>query len=546
MMRYSSLVLILAALSTKVSAAIGPNTQLSIVNKVIAPDGYPRDTVLANGVYPGPLIQGKKGDGFSIGVVDDLKSKGMDRVTSIHWHGLFQTHTNYADGGAFVNQCPIVPGESFRYQFNSGNQAGTFWYHSHYQAQYCDGLRGPLVIYDPQDPHRRLYDVDNDHTVVTLGDWYHYPSLQAPDVPLFNSTLINGRGRYSNGPPAPFAVVNVIRGLRYRLRLVSISCDPAYKFSIDKHQLTVIEADGINVQPLTVDSLDIFAGQRYSVVLNANRPVGNYWIRALPNFEGQDYSSFRNLAILRYLGAIPFQPEPLPPQIEPSVLPLKETDLHPLVRDPVPGRPVPGGADININLEVKIDLVNGHPLFFVNGTSFKSPDVPVLLQILSRNQNASDLLPKGSVYPLQGNKSVEISIPAGAQGGPHPIHLHGHAFHVVRSAGNSTYNYDNPVVRDVVSIGDVNDNDNVTIRFFTDNPGPWFMHCHIDWHLEKGFAVVFAEDVPDVPQEVKPTGKPQYILDHARDCSPINVFFPPAEWNKLCPAYNTFEKNYNN
>ena len=109
----------------------------------------------------------------------------------------------------------------------------------------------------------------------------------------------------------------------------------------------------------------------------------------------------------------------------------------------------------------------------------------------------------------------------------HPIHLHGHSFHVVRSAGNSTYNFDNPVIRDVVSNGDPGDN--VTIRFVTDNPGPWFLHCHIDWHLERrapflnppaflsetlmtlvrfvrGFAVVFAEDVPDVAAQVKPTG----------------------------------------
>jgi hypothetical protein len=57
--------------------------------------------------------------------------------------------------------------------------------------------------------------------------------------------------------------------------------------------------------------------------------------------------------------------------------------------------------------------------------------------------------------------------------------------------------------------------------------------------------VVFAEDIPDIPQEVKPTGKPEYILDHARDCSPINVFFPSADWDKLCPAYNTFAKNNN-
>lgn len=63
------------------------------------------------------------------------------------------------------------------------------------------------------------------------------------------------------------------------------------------------------------------------------------------------------------------------------------------------------------------------------------------------------------------------------------MHLHGHTFWVVRSAGNSSYNFVDPIVRDVVSIG--NTGDNVTIRFFTDNPGAWFLHCHIDWHLEK-------------------------------------------------------------
>jgi iron transport multicopper oxidase len=95
---------------------------------------------------------------------------------------------------------------------------------------------------------------------------------------------------------------------------------------------------------------------------------------------------------------------------------------------------------------------------------------------------------------------------------------------VVRSAGNSTYNFDNPVSRDVVSIGNLGDN--VTIRFFTDNYGPWFLHCHIDWHLNasvvppsfimipvlksalfSGFAVVFAEDIPDVSTQIHPTGK---------------------------------------
>lgn len=78
-----------------------------------------------------------------------------------HWHGLFQHHTNSFDGAAFVTQCPIVPGDSFLYQFNTQNQSGTFWYHSHYNLQYCDGLRGPIVIYDPQDPYSFMYDVDD-------------------------------------------------------------------------------------------------------------------------------------------------------------------------------------------------------------------------------------------------------------------------------------------------------------------------------------------------------------------------------------------------
>ncbi|KAI0246639.1 laccase T2 copper depleted [Lactifluus subvellereus] len=514
-MRSLSLVVLLASISRKVHASLGPVTDLPIVNAGISPDGFLRDATLADGVFPGPLIKANKGDDFAINVINQLTDDTMDLPTSIHWHGIFQRTTNYADGAAFVTQCPIVPNESFVYKFNAEEQTGTYWYHSHLKAQYCDGLRGALVIYDPNDPNASMYDVDDDDTVITLADWYHYVSTVAPLVPVFNSTLINGQGRYSGGPPVPLAVVNVVSGTRYRLRLVSISCDPAYDFSIDGHQLTIIEVDGNNVQPLLVDSLEIFAGQRYSVVLNADQSVGNYWIRALPNFPDQNYAGFTNLAILRYLGAPVGDPANDPTlDIPTSVLPLKETDLHPLEPTPVPGEPFPGGADININLNVTLSA--DFTEFLINGFTFDAPMVPVLLQILSGAQSAADLVPAGSIYGLDANKSVEITIPAGALGGPHPIHLHGHAFHVVRSAGASTYNFDDPVIRDVVSIGETGDN--VTIRFFTDNPGPWFLHCHIDWHLEKGFAVVFAEDVPEVS-----------TTDVATD-----------QWRQLCPAYDHF------
>ncbi|KAH9959972.1 laccase [Russula dissimulans] len=504
---------LLSPLLARVYAAVGPTADLTVINSVIAPDGYTRSASLVDRTFPGPLIYGNKSDTFSLNVFNGLTDSTLDFVTSIHWHGIFQTHTNYVDGGAFVNQCPIIPLESFNHVFNPGEQTGTYWYHSHYKAQYCDGVRGPLVIYDPDDPQASLYDVDDESTVITLGDWYHYVSTEAPLIAVFNSTLINGKGRYSGGPSVPLAVVNVLPGSRYRLRLVSISCDPAYDFSIDSHHLTVIEADGISVQPVLVDSLEIFAGQRYSVVLDANQPVDNYWIRALPNIGDQTYDNLTNLAILRYAGALIQDPSNDPTEnIPTSVLPLNETDLHPLEPTAVPGNPFPGGADININLNVTLRGLHGIPRKWL---LLRSPEVPVLLQILN-GANASELVPAGSIYPLEGNRSVEISIPAGVAGGPHPMHLHGHSFHVVRSAGSSDYNYDDPVIRDVVSIGGTGDN--VTIRFFTDNPGPWFFHCHIDWHLEHGFAIVFAEDVPDVPGTV----------------------FPTDQWDALCPAYDQF------
>ena len=87
--------------------------------------------------------------------------KSYIEVSWQHWHGLFQKTTAWADGPAFVTQCPIISGDSFLYDFNVPDQAGTFWYHSHLSTQYCDGLRGAFVIYDPEDPHKDLYEIDD-------------------------------------------------------------------------------------------------------------------------------------------------------------------------------------------------------------------------------------------------------------------------------------------------------------------------------------------------------------------------------------------------
>ncbi|KAG2035342.1 laccase [Suillus americanus] len=481
-------------------SALGPQTKLTIGNKVIAPDGFERSATLVNGEYPGPLIAAQKGDNFAIEVANELTDSSMFTSTSVHWHGIYQNGTSYADGTASVTQCPIAQNQSYLHSFSAQNQAGTFWYHSHYS---CDGLRGPLVIYDPEDPLAYMYDVDDASTVITLSDWYHAEATVLRYIigNVADSTLVNGLGRYAGGPMSDLAVINVEQGKRYRLRLVSMSCDPNFQFSIDGHNMTVIEADGQLTEPLQVDQLQIYAGQRYSVVLVADQPTDNYWVRNLPNTANASFVGGTNSAILRYTGA---------PLTEPTTVnttstnPLVETNLHALTNPAAPGIPEYGAADINLNLQVS--AVDGN--FYVNNVSFAAPTVPVLLQILSGAQDATQLMPNDSVIILEANKVVELTLSTTGLGGPHPVHLHG-------SAGNSSLNYVNPVRRDVVSAGSLGQQ--MVIRWVTDNSGPWFLHCHIDWHLDVGFAVVMAES----PSETR-----------------ANMQQAPDAWDQLCPTFN--------
>jgi iron transport multicopper oxidase len=196
-----------------------------------------------------------------------------------------------------------------------------------------------------------------------------------------------------------------------------MACDSFFTFSIDGHNMTIIEADGVNTEPLTVDSLQIFAAQRYSLIVHAKEKGGNFWIRAEqhPSSDGGPigFAGGINSAILQYAGAPKVDPTTTQ---TPSVIPLVEANLHPLINPHAPGQPHPGGADVLFNLNIG---TTDQGRFTINNVSFIPPSVPVLLQILSGSTQASQLLPKGSVFPLPLNKVVEISIPAlGVVGGP--------------------------------------------------------------------------------------------------------------------------------
>ncbi|EUC64478.1 oxidorectuctase, putative [Rhizoctonia solani AG-3 Rhs1AP] len=482
---------ILLSLFASVALARNANYSLTIVNARIAPDGVDRNATLANGTYPGPLLVAQKGDTLRVKVRNELTDPSMYRTTSIHWHGLLQHKNADDDGPAWVTHCPIVPQASYTYNIPLGNQTGTYWYHGHLASQYVDGLRGPLVIY-PEDPHKQLYDVDDATTVLIIGDWYHSFSRdiltsgnitrEQPD-----SATINGKGRFDpdNTPANPDTLytLRVQRGKRYRLRVINSSALAAFRVSIQGHKLTVIAADGVPTQPYEVDEFDIIAGQRIDCVMEANQNPETYWINApLTNVANKTAQ-----ALLVYEG------------------------------DAGPYRP-PKGAYNRWN--VTDDIINYYQpkrgAWAINGIPYRSPDIPTLLRILTDNDTvtASDFPQASHTTLLPKDKCIELNI-TGNSGVNiiHPIHLHGHTFDVVQF-GNNTPNYVNPPRRDVVGSTDAG----VRIQFRTDNPGPWFMHCHIDWHLERGFAMIFAE----APEAIQQGPKRVHVNN---------------KWRELCRKY---------
>ena len=92
-----------------------------------------------------------------------------------------------------------------------------------------------------------------------------------------------------------------------------------------------------------------------------------------------------------------------------------------------PGTAGDAGVDMAMTLNFGFNFTSRS--LSINGQAYKSPTVPVLLQIMSGAQSAASLLPSGSVYTLPGNSVVQLSLPAGVAGGPHPFHLHGVSLH---------------------------------------------------------------------------------------------------------------------
>lgn len=160
--------------------------------------------------------------------------------------------------------------------FKQVEQAGTFWYHSHVRGQYPDGLRGPMVIHDPEDPHKDLYD---EEILLTFSDWYHgmmndllahFISVANPSgaEPVPNSALVN---------ETQDLAVKLEPGKTYKVRMVNIGAFAAQYVWFENHTMRIIEVDGVNTEPADADMIYMTPAQRYSVLITAkNSSTSNF------------------------------------------------------------------------------------------------------------------------------------------------------------------------------------------------------------------------------------------------------------------------------
>lgn len=508
------------------------NASLVLAN----PDGeHERQLIGINGQWPLPIIQVAKNDRVVIRLTNGMD----DRNALLHFHGLFMEETNSMDGPEMVTQCPIPPGHTFVYDFVV-KQTGTYWYHSHLGAQYSDGLRGMFIV---EENKKKDYPFHFDESVpLSVADYYHeQSSVIMRDFKLrYNPTGAEPIPQGSLFNDTVNAEWKVKPNTTYYLRIVNMGMFVSQYVYIENHKFVVVEIDGVYVEPRETDSLYIGVAQRYGVLLttdsdpsqNAFRFVNaldevmldflpkdlrtiatNYMIYDTIE-EGKNEERDVRSSKENQLSPLPNGPNKF------EKLVAKLNPIDDFVLRPVEPQPLLDDPDLHIDLNFTMEtLGDGVVYAFFNGISYTAPKVPTLYTVLSSGEMADNPAIYGSntnTFVLQHGEVVQIAL-NNMDPGLHPFHLHGHTFQVVsRSEGteddDSPQIYDpknnnhtnfpaHPMVRDTVM---VNANGFVVLRFTATNPGVWFFHCHVDWHLEQGLAITLVEAPFEIQQDQKP------------------------------------------
>ena len=184
-----------------------------------------------NGQVHGPTIEAVEGDRVRIYVTNKLPT-----ATSVHWHGILLP--NGMDGVAGLNQKPIQPGETFRYEFTL-RQHGTHMYHSHHDemTQMALGVTGLFIIHprNPKGPR------PNRDFALLINEWRIDAGASRPDpneMLDFNIFTFNAKAFPGTAP----LVAKL--GDRVRIRIANLSPMSHHPIHLHGYQFKITETDG--------------------------------------------------------------------------------------------------------------------------------------------------------------------------------------------------------------------------------------------------------------------------------------------------------------
>ena len=417
-------------------------------------DEFPATAVWTyDGVEPGRVLRVRQGSPFHATIENRLTE-----TTTVHWHGI--RLPNAMDGVPGITQKPIPPGERFEYAFTPPD-AGTFWYHSHDHSlvQMGRGLAGALIVEEPEPPA-----VERD-LLWTIQDWrltrdaqiapgFHNRMEEAMNGRVGNTVTINGRVQDA---------IHVRGGERIRLRLVNAAIARIMALRFEGHRPVIVALDGQPCEPHEPSDGRILLGpaMRADVMLDMQgEPSRSYGV-VDDCYDRLAYTLVR----LTYDPAPPVRPHPSDAPLRLPPNPVPDPDLANAVVHEVrlqggmmSGMGMMGGSMMG---------TDGGAAWAINGQSMTGDGnaaMPPLFQIARGRSCILDFRNDTAWW--------------------HPMHLHGHSFHVLARDGA-------PVPHDVR--GDtvlVRPRERVRVAFVADNPGDWMLHCHVMEHQVGGLMAI--------------------------------------------------------
>ncbi|UVO49602.1 copper resistance system multicopper oxidase [Sphingomonas sp. SUN019] len=509
---------------------IGPDIALRIAHQMMAVDGRQTHAIGINGHAPAPLIRLREGQNVRLSVTNDL-----DEDSSIHWHGLLVPFQY--DGVPGVSFPGIPPKSTFAYKFPV-RQAGTYWYHSHSGLQEQMGHYGPIVIdpagADPIASDREHVVMLSDHSPLhphaifrklkQQGGYFNYqkqtladqfrgegqsgkerrdwgamrmdPSDVADVTASTYTYLVNGHGPRDNWT-ALFRP-----GERVRLRFVNASAMTTFNVRIPGLKVTIVQADGLNVRPVTVDEFQIAVAETYDAIVE---PADDraYTLVA----ESIDRSGMARATLAPRAGMTaevpPLRKRPLATMKDMGMgamagmagmdHSMRDLSAAPEVKktatvqtiSPMPvdrtGEPGQGLEDVGHRVLIYRDLIavdrNPDP---------RAPDRALRIHLTGNMErymwafDGEKLNEVKEPIAFRQDERVRVTLVNDTMMG-HPIHLHGHFFELVTGHG------DHAPRKHTVN---VQPGGTVTFDVTTDAVGDWAFHCHVLYHMHAGMMQV--------------------------------------------------------